>query len=422
MATYPTTPVALSTIDETTPTGQEDASKIDDALRQTRVVFKSLLSGIMNDDGSLKTGIALPTGAVTADAIAAGAVTAAKLGTGAVETTKLADSAVTAAKLISHASDDTQRAITADHIKTGILASRHFASGSVLAAALATDAVETAKIKDAAVTEAKLGSGVVTENKLGANTVSAEKLKTGSTLTGTIGRMYFDNGTAVQLLEVHEDSELQPAVAAGKLLLNTTTGIGAFQNAALIEERGTTGGIPAVSAVTGQTPPWGITATFYDSGWVHRPYLHTTPTAYSANSEISIPYDPQSLVTLVEVDSGTYVYSYLRLAKTGTYLANLSAAVFSPGSNYLAHEVRLVDADNLANPVLCVTSIPSMVYQNSQVLTQGIGIFTIKDADTKLLVQHRILQSSSSRDSVLGKGGTFNTADVLMQLHLIKIA
>lgn len=56
MATYPATNT-LADLVATNPTGAEDAGKADDALRETRLVFKTVLQLIHTDLGGLKVGV-----------------------------------------------------------------------------------------------------------------------------------------------------------------------------------------------------------------------------------------------------------------------------------------------------------------------------------------------------------------------------
>lgn len=426
MANYPTSPITLSTIDETLPAGTEDASKIDDVIRQTRAVFKGLLGKIMSDDGTLISDIVFPAGSVTTNALKDAAVTETKLGLGAVTAERLADKAVTSAKLAGDASDNTLRAVDATHIKDGALVSRHFATASVPTAAVVDGAITTPKLADLSVTSAKIAVGGVDTANLGGQVVSAEKLKSSGALELTgYGRLYVDTGSEVKLLSVHADSEVYPTIVDGRVKFLSVAGVGAFQKTALITEKGTWGGRPTelLTAVTGSAPFWATTTTnFWTSQWLHRPHLkHSGLGGVVAESHLYEDYDPQGLVELVVEDDGTNIRSFIKINVAGNYYARLWGALLNPGTTTIAHALRLVDATDLTNLIPKFTTIPACGSGNEHTVSIGEAVLLALPANCKLLVEHKYSQGDNNNDTILGKGGIFGDVGVMMQLYLAKI-
>jgi len=164
----------LSAVDVNVPAQTEAASNLGPAVRETRAVYKRLLTILFDDADAIKRVIgtaqlaaggvdtaALGNLAVSTAKLADTAVTAAKLAANAVETAKIVDLAVNAAKLAANAVEEAK-------INTGAVTTDKLGALAVTAAKLAVDAVETAKIKDLNVSTAKLADGAVTPAKMSA--------------------------------------------------------------------------------------------------------------------------------------------------------------------------------------------------------------------------------------------------------------
>ena len=137
----------LTALDETKPVGSLEAVDIlDDALRETRSVFKSVLLSKHTSTGDHQ-----------ADSIT---------------NTHIINDAVTTAKVLDGA-------ITLPKLAAGVMSGANLTDGTITVGKLANDAVETLKIKDANVTESKLAGASVTVTKLGIGAVTPVKMSGG---------------------------------------------------------------------------------------------------------------------------------------------------------------------------------------------------------------------------------------------------
>lgn len=168
-------------LDETLPASGESASKIDDAIRQTRQFIKDHLDVSFDEDGTLKVDAISST-----DMLADGIVTSEKIGSGEVTGTHIAgypdgvdnpnlnDNSVNSRVLADNAVEE-------DNIKDGAVATDK----------LADEAVTTAKLADEAVTADKL-SGSIVDAKI--STLNGSKLVDG---TITADKIAVDAGLGI---------------------------------------------------------------------------------------------------------------------------------------------------------------------------------------------------------------------------------
>lgn len=374
MADYPLTPVALSTIDATLPTGSEDASKIDEVCRQTRHIFKQLLDVIMADDGTLKEVSNIADNAITVDKLATGAVSDVKLkqtgGSEAVVTAAIRDNAVSSAKLGSSVSVDSDRAVGTNHIKDAAVTSPKIAAGGVGTTNLAALAVTDAILASHVSTDASRAVGTnhikdlnVTEAKLANSAVSAAKMKS----AGSGNRMIWDNASSVEALEIDTTGDIIPAKVSSKLKFSFAAGKGDFLgNTAIIVERG------GSSAAAGGSANDNFTVRPVGAG--------------GGNTDFVELYDPNSLVSFIVVnDSGNK--KRIVFANAGTYYVELRAAAYKSGS----HFARLVDKTAFPNVILLETgpnNLVTSVSDSSQDFTSGYGIITIAANATQVQLEH----------------------------------
>lgn len=347
MATYPQSPVALSTIDETTPTQLEDAALIGDALRQTRAIFKNLLDVIMNDNGTLKASAVTGVGdnSITTAMLQDLAVTTAKLNNLAVTTGKLADGSVTAAKLgalavVTAALNDlaVTTAKLADSAVTTPKINNKAVDGTKLANDASVDAnraVNTDHIKDNAVATAKIADKAVTPAKM--SNIGANKVLVG-------------DGTGMSAADIAGD--ISASYSAGVLTLTIGgTGAGVTLSSAIVSER---------SAATG-------------AGGSSAAADYTIRPAGDSTGVLIREDDPLNIVSIV---SGNKI----RIKAKGQYLVFIAAIGYSCGTHFIA----LVDPDGIH----LVDTIPAASPAGAMTLTFGQGIITTADDNTDLQVKH----------------------------------
>lgn len=396
MASYPLTPTALSTIVETDPGDLEVASKLGEALRQTRTIVKNLLTVIMNDDGTLKSVALLSANSVTSSAINAAAVITAKLADLAVSSAKLADLAVTSGKITDLA------VITA---KLNDLA--------VITGKLADLAVTTGKVADKAITSAKLANdnatdanravqpdhvrdSAIIERTIANLAVSAAKLKSAGNKF-----MYIDNGSAVQLLEVDQTGDMVADIASGKLKFSYPVGKGGLLSAAaFMVERG--GANANAGTATGNA-------------------FNVRPSGAGAGSTDFVEiYDPVGLIDFVVVnDSGNK--KRIKFNQAGSYYIEAAATAYRCND----HFIRLVD--KTASPeVVLFESIPFSTDSTVTVMntTVGSGVITIP-ADNHLVQLEHWVQTTRATDG-LGRSAQLSgsypaTNSTYVTLFIIKL-
>jgi hypothetical protein len=369
MADYPiTVPADLTNIDVTTPADSEQSSKLASADRQTRSTFKDVMLKEHNSDGTHK--------ALTVTNI-------------------IPDNSITGAKIKSSASDDTQRAITTNHLKDLSVTTAKLAAEAVTDAKLASDpssdasrAVGTDHIKDLAVTTGKLADVGVTTGKVANNAITSAKLSSHAS---------DDSARAVQT-----DAIKDLAVTTGKVaaLAITPAKLGSFGNLKIPVGNGS-------SNVEAASIGGDITATL-NSGVLELrvtnliqtiPYAvlqeTTTPGGAAAaatwnnRGTLSELSDTQNLVTIsggIDIVFGV-----------GTYLIRAAAVAYSVGK----HQIRLRDATNNTTYLLGAPMIAPAGVQ-SESLAQGVVV--IATAGTKLRVQHYTELAHSTNGLGLSSG------------------
>jgi hypothetical protein len=349
MADYPTTPVALSTIDETTPTQSEDAAKLGDALRQTRALTKSLLGLILNDDGTIKdTAItSVADGAVTTDKLSDGSVTALKVADAAITTSKVDDLAITTAKI-------------------------------------ADTAITTSKITDANVTEEKIADSAVTTDKLGLHAVTSDKLSSSATVDDdrAVSADHIKNSAVTT--DKLADKAVTPAkisnIGSGSIIVGNGTGAvaatisgdvgGAYDsltNSLVLTIGGAGGGVALSEAVViekGAATASGGSSTA--ATFVQRP-------AGDAGTVLTEESDPVNILSIAS--------NKIQIATAGTYQLSLSCSAYSVGT----HMARLVrDDTNTTIFETAPAAAPAGVMNN----TYGEGSFVCPANGTVYRIEH----------------------------------
>ena len=345
MANYDLTPLLLSTIDPLDPTQLEDASKLGDALRQTRHILKGLLSVIMNDDGSLKEVAALGSDVVTSAKIADLAVTAAKLADLAVTSGKLADLAVLTAKIAELA------------VTTGKIADLAVTTGK-----LADLGVSTGKILDKAVTGPKIANDAAVDANRG---IGADHIKDSAVVTRAIADLAVTPGKVSNL-------------GAGKIIVGNGTGaiaatVGGAVTATLVGTvleltlGGVGGELPLAAAIVSEkAASAGAGGSSAAGVWTARPAADSTGVLVEED-------DPLAILTIT---SGR-----INMTKAGTYLAIMFASAYSCGT----HIARL---KNFTSGVILMetaaASAPAAVMNSCF----GQGVIVIPTDGHQLIVEH----------------------------------
>lgn len=360
MATYPLTPVRISTIVTTDPTDAENPAKIGEALRQTRTILTGLLSVICNDDGTLKAPSSLAAASVSTASIIDLAVTTVKLADLAVTTAKIADASVLTAKLADLAVTTAKLAancVDATKIANGAVGTTQLAAKAVTSAILANDAAIDA---NRAVISDSIKDSAIIERTIANLAVSAAKLK-----SSAAGSMFLDNGTNVELLEVDTDGDVVPAKVGGKIKFSFPTGTGNLLSAAalIVERGGSNAAAGAAAAATFNVRPSG---------------------AGAGATDLVELYDPTNMVSFV-VDNDSGNKKRIIFAEPGTYYVRMAALAYKVGS----HFARLVDKTN--NVILFETGgsiVTAGTGDPTGDFCQGEGIMTITTANTHVQIEH----------------------------------
>lgn len=405
MATYPLAPVLLSTVNDTDPLGIEDAAMLDDALRQTRYLFKQLMLVAHNDDGTLKPGSALSDGSVSETKIADGAVTADKLkqipGSEAVITTAIRDLAVTGAKI---------------------------AAGTITAAKLGALAVETAAINNLAVTEGKLAAGAVTNGKIGALAVATGQIQDSAVTDAKVAsglavaklasagtaRLLVDD-TTVQSLQVDTGGDVSMAVVAGKAKFSFTNVIRYFADAVLLSETGNVGG------------------SVIDNKWVPRPWRYQAATHSAPDSSLAIYPSPNAWLELVDhagqtVEGQVVTVTSIKFKIAGTYYVRGTAlAVDTDGANtpVLGHCIGMTKVGSwpYGGLVHVLTGTLPRSLKDIQVPSTMEGYITVAQND-EFVIRHwaKALSGSANKD-YLGIGSSaLSGAESLCSVFITKVS
>ena len=365
MATYPLTPVKLSTIVQTDPTGAEDASKLNDAIVQTRTIFKSLLSIIMDDSGNLLVPPVIGANSVGTTALQALCVTAAKIANNTITAAQLAANAVTSTVLQSDGAVDANRAVTTNHIKDAQVTGAKIAATTIGSSNLAANAVTTSILQSDGAVDANraVNSNHIKDNALitrhfATGQVTAVKLK--SAVAGGVA-MYWDDGATVTLPLVDSTGDVVPSIVASKVKFMLGAGKGdVFNNAALIVERG--GSAADAGGCVAQT--WNVRPNGGGSG---------------ATDFVEL-FDANSLVTFVTVAGPE---KRIRFAQAGTYFVQMACAAYKSGN----HIARLYDVANTV--VLFETNANvNISTDTNQDYTTGMGIITIPSNNLDVRVEH----------------------------------
>ena len=152
----------------------DDTKIIDNAIKSEHYTDLSILTAHM---GNLQvTGGKIAAGTITGDKILSDASNDSNR---AITTNHIKDANITRAKLQTDIIDGTKLAddsVDSEHYVDGSIDTAHIADLQVTAGKLASNAVTTIKITDLNVTEGKIAAGAVTNTKLGADAVDGTKL------------------------------------------------------------------------------------------------------------------------------------------------------------------------------------------------------------------------------------------------------
>jgi hypothetical protein len=274
MANYPLLAATLAALNATKndPQGSEAASKIDDALRQTRNWMYDYLSAKFDATTNLIKAAAfdsanpsnsIPAGLIRGSAANGGAQQEIRQGT--VSDVDLRDKAVTSTKLANDAAVDANRAVGTDHIKDGAVTGvkigtntvegtsansagtqKNIKQGTISTPDLRDKAVDSVKLAsdpavdvNRAVTEHHIRDGAVTRTKIGQNQVEGDRMiaaPAGYILVG--GNTV--NGVANALAPKQLSGDLS-IDANGVVTLGTTAALRAGFNFFKVAERASAG-------------------------------------------------------------------------------------------------------------------------------------------------------------------------------------
>jgi hypothetical protein len=432
MANYPTTPLKLSTIDPTLPAPTEDASKIDDALRQTRAIFKGLLALIMDDNGVLLAAPTVADNSVGTTALQDLAVTGAKIAAATIPAGKFVAKAIVGADIANDAAVDANRAIGGDHIKDNAIALRHIPDGTITAAKLAALTITGSQILNDAAVDANRAIGsnhiknsAVIERCIADGVIGFAKLKTAG--ASTAGRYLVDIAGAFGLYEVDTTlSQILTTIVGGKLVMSLNAINPNAINTALIKEIGTDGGTLGTHSVGGGA---------YGTEWIQRPFRATVaqaagtgayavPGTYNhvfvdGDSNLSEIYDPNGLITFVVDSSSGANVTQIKFAQAGKYYVELTAVAWSASPDYpMTHAARLLKVTGGASTVLLETS-PRVQLQN-QDATVGCGIIDTVSNEL-VIIQHQCRYQNSVPIASLGTPLGILTNETLCTLFIQKI-
>lgn len=353
MANYDVTlPYSIDAIDETTPDGLEDSSKLDDAIRQSRSIFKNVFLVDHNADGTHKSVAAnLDANSVTGD------------------------------KISGHVSDDSKRAIGTNHIKDGSITAPKLGLGAITTLLIGPAAIQdtqygdntiaTAKYKDASVTNVKLGAGAVDSGKIAALGVAtsniADQAVTGAKIKDAdIGPEKLKVTTGMILCG---GSAATLACAVGgilKLVVDETTNppTASFDTQLLSDSLSTLFPIVSLKEICS-----GTTGAAGQAGWYARPV--------GGVSTLTVDFQSSQLIDIVGGN-------ILRFRKKGSYLVFLIGTAYAPGTA-LSHQVRLRDVTN--NRTLLV-GIMCLSPANTSTEATAIGVVTITDDNIDTQFMH----------------------------------
>lgn len=347
MADYPTTPVALSTIDETTPTQLEDAAKLGDAVRQTRSVFKALLALIMNDTGTLIPTIitAVGDGSVGTNALLDGSVTTPKLAVNAVTTVKITDLNVTTNKI-------NDLAVTTGKLADTAVTTAKITDANITTAKIANDAVDTTKLKDDAVVDA---NRAVTSDHIRDSAITSAKVLDKAITPAKVSnigaaKLLVGDGTGVIAASIG-GAVTASLIGTTLTFVNAAAGAGVSLATAIISEK---------SAANGD----GGSAT--GAAWDARPVGDSA-------GVLTEEADPANIVSIV---SGK-----VQFAKAGDYAVALYCSAYSVG----LHVARLKLVATAAilfetAPVSAPSGVMSQCYAE--------GIITIPSDGGQVQIEH----------------------------------
>lgn len=395
-------PATLDAIDETLPAFNEDLALYDDALRQTRSIFKSVFLKEHNADG---------THTLSADS--------------------LSPNSVTGDKIQSDGADDSKRAIDTNHIKNAAVTAAKLAPNAVATAGIADGSVTTVKYAADSIDDTKLKSNSVTTVKIADNAVTSGKVANSAT-TDSLRAITSDHIKDNALVARHYSEKSMPAKAVS-LLVNQLLCGGAAQTGLACQ----VGGSLVLEVDETTVPP---TARFQvklgddESSLIPYAFLsEVSPSgtttgggAAQADKWHDRPVDVGGARTFNVVDKNDILDvtgKVITMKQKGSYLVLGYAVAFKVN----LHQTRIRDITN-AKTLVIGSMEEADSGTNSQSSSIIMGFIQVPDDNIDLMLQHWTQSAYSSNSQAFGRASqnisSSNNLEVqtLAALLFIKVA